>query len=320
MALIIADRVRETSTTTGTGSISLAGAVTGYRAFSSVLSTNDTTYYCIADQGGANWEVGLGTFTSPSTLARTTILSSSNSGSIVTFTAGTKDVFITQPAGRTFLNTGGSISGAISVAGQITSTSGGFVFPDSTVQTTAASGSMVYPGAGIAVSTGSAWSTSLTAPSGSIVGTTDTQTLTNKTLTSPTITNEFLRTAREYVAIDSGGPYASYTVDAQTISITYLTTNSGSNLTLNIRGSSSLTLNSMMSVNDSLTIAFLITNGSTAYYINTFQIDGTTVTPKWVGGAAPTSGNANSIDSYTYTIIKTASATYTVLAQQTKFA
>jgi hypothetical protein len=103
MALIVADRVQETSTTTGTGSFTLAGAVTGYQAFSSVLATADTTYYTIADQGGANWEVGLGTFTSPSTLARTTILSSSNAGSAVSFAAGTKNVFITYPAGRSVL-------------------------------------------------------------------------------------------------------------------------------------------------------------------------------------------------------------------------
>ena len=103
MALIVADRVQETSTTTGTGSFTLDGAVVGYQTFASVLSTSDTTYYTIADQGGANWEVGLGTFTSPSTLARTTILSSSNAGSAVNFTAGTKNVFITYPAGRSVL-------------------------------------------------------------------------------------------------------------------------------------------------------------------------------------------------------------------------
>lgn len=101
MAFVIADRVRETSTSIGTGSFTLAGAVTGFQAFSSVLATSDTTYYTIALQGGSEWEVGIGTFTSPSTLARTTILSSSNAGSIVTFSAGTKDVFITLPASRT---------------------------------------------------------------------------------------------------------------------------------------------------------------------------------------------------------------------------
>jgi hypothetical protein len=101
MAFVIADRVRETSVTTGTGSIALGGAVTGYQTFDAVLNTADTTFYTIADQGGANWEVGIGTFTSPSTLARTTILSSSNGGSIVTFGAGTKDVFISLPASKT---------------------------------------------------------------------------------------------------------------------------------------------------------------------------------------------------------------------------
>jgi hypothetical protein len=101
MAFVIADRVRETSTTVGTGSITLAGAVTGYQTFASVLASSDTTYYTIADQTGANWEVGIGTFTSPSTLARTTILSSSNAGSVVTFTSGTKDVFISLPSSKT---------------------------------------------------------------------------------------------------------------------------------------------------------------------------------------------------------------------------
>jgi hypothetical protein len=101
MAFVIADRVRETSTSTGTGNFTLGGAVTGYQTFASVMATSDTTYYTIADQGGANWEVGIGTFTSPSTLARTTILSSSNGGSVVTFGAGTKDVFISLPASKT---------------------------------------------------------------------------------------------------------------------------------------------------------------------------------------------------------------------------
>jgi hypothetical protein len=101
MAFVIADRVRETSTTTGTGNFTLAGAVTGYQTFDAALDTGDTTYYTIADQSGVNWEVGIGTFTSPSTLARTTILSSSNGGSVVTFTSGTKDVFISLPASKT---------------------------------------------------------------------------------------------------------------------------------------------------------------------------------------------------------------------------
>ena len=98
MALVLKDRVKETTTTTGTGTVTLAGAVTGYQAFSVIGDTN-TTYYCIA--GGSEWEVGIGTYTlSGTTLARTTILSSSNAGSAVNFSAGTKDVFVVYPAGE----------------------------------------------------------------------------------------------------------------------------------------------------------------------------------------------------------------------------
>ena len=104
MPFIIADRVQETSTTVGTGSFALAGAVTGYQTFDAVLNTADTTFYTAAQQGGADWEVGIGTFTAPSTLARTTIISSSNGGSIVNFAAGTKNVFIGLPASKTNVN------------------------------------------------------------------------------------------------------------------------------------------------------------------------------------------------------------------------
>jgi len=98
MALVLADRVQETTTTTGTGSVTLAGAVTGYQSFA-VIGNGNTTFYTIADQGGANWEVGIGTYTSSgTTLSRDTVLASSNSGSLVTFTAGVKTVFVTYPS------------------------------------------------------------------------------------------------------------------------------------------------------------------------------------------------------------------------------
>lgn len=102
--------------------------------------------------------------------------------------------------------------------------------------------------------------------------------------------------------------------------VTYYTSNASANWTLNIRGDGSNTLNSIMSTGDSLTIAFLVTNGGTAYYQNGFQIDGNAVTPKWQGGSAPSSGNTSSIDIYSITVIKTANATFTAFATQTKFA
>ena len=98
MALILEDRVKETTSVTGTGTATLLGAATGFQSFS-VIGNGNTTYYCIAGQGTSEWEVGIGTYTSSgTTLARTTVISSSNSNAAVNFSAGTKDVFATYAA------------------------------------------------------------------------------------------------------------------------------------------------------------------------------------------------------------------------------
>ena len=103
MALVINDRVKETSTTTGTGTFNLAGAETGYESFVSGVGTGNTTYYAIELNAAGEWEVGIGTVTSgsPNTLSRDTIISSSNSDAAVTFSSGTKNVFCTLPAKKT---------------------------------------------------------------------------------------------------------------------------------------------------------------------------------------------------------------------------
>jgi hypothetical protein len=109
--------------------------------------------------------------------------------------------------------------------------------------------------------------------------------------------------------------------DASTQTVLFYTTNASANFTLNVRGNSSTTLSSILPVGASITVVFLNTNGTTAYYPTAFQVDGNAVTPKWQGGTAPSAGNASSIDAYSLTIIKTAATpTYTVLASQTKFA
>ncbi len=105
MTLILEDRVRESTATTGTGAISLAGAVGGYQRFSAVMSIGDTCWYAIVLPGSA-WEVGRGTYSALNTLTRATVFSSSNSGSAVNFGPGTKDVFITQPASKAPFDTG----------------------------------------------------------------------------------------------------------------------------------------------------------------------------------------------------------------------
>lgn len=98
MAFVVADRVKETTATTGTGTLTLAGASTGFRSFSSGIGANNTTYYTISSSG-AEWEVGIGTVgAGGTTLTRATVLASSNAGSLVSLSAGSKDVFVTYPA------------------------------------------------------------------------------------------------------------------------------------------------------------------------------------------------------------------------------
>ena len=121
MAFVIADRVRETTVTTGTGTIDLGGAVTNFETFTANLSNGDTTYYAIVDNTNNAFEVGLGTFAtgSPNTLARTTIIASSNSNSAVTLGSGTKDVFITIPASKLVVEDG---SNNVAIGGTVTAT------------------------------------------------------------------------------------------------------------------------------------------------------------------------------------------------------
>jgi hypothetical protein len=120
MPLVIKDRVKETSTTTGTGTFTLAGAATGFQSFSAIGDGN-TTFYTIALQGGNEWEVGIGTYTSSgTTLSRDTILSSSNSGNAVDFSAGTKDVFVTYPSERAITGGGGGIGALVVNATTVT--------------------------------------------------------------------------------------------------------------------------------------------------------------------------------------------------------
>jgi hypothetical protein len=108
--------------------------------------------------------------------------------------------------------------------------------------------------------------------------------------------------------------------DITTQSVLYYTSNASANWTVNFRGSSGTSLNTLMQTGECISATFLVTQGSTAYYNSAVTIDGASVTPKWQGGSAPTSGNASSVDCYTYVIQKTGSATFAVLASQTKFA
>lgn len=138
--------------------------------------------------------------------------------------------------------------------------------------------------------------------------------------TSPVLTAPILKSPEERLTVSATAATGTVNFDALTQGVLYYTTNASGNWTLNVRGDGSNTLNSVLTTGDSITIVFLVTQGATAYYSNAFTIDGSSVTPKYISGTAFSAGNASSIDSYVYTIIKTGSATFTVLASQTKFA
>jgi hypothetical protein len=129
-----------------------------------------------------------------------------------------------------------------------------------------------------------------------------------------------LNDAAEVATVSATAATGTINYDITTQSVLYYTTDASANWTLNFRGSSGTSLNTLMTTGQSMTAVFMVTQGGTAYYNNVLQIDGSTVTPKYQGGTAYTAGNASSIDIYSYTIIKTGSATFTVLASQTKFA
>jgi hypothetical protein len=244
MALVLKDRVKETTTTTGTGTLTLLGASTGYQSFAAIGDGN-ATYYTISLQNGSEWEVGIGTYTaSGTTLSRTTVLESSNSGSLVDFSAGDKDVFVTYPAERASITYTGVKTANYTAGpneGVLTSTSGGAftvtlpASPAANMQVVVAdtatswgtnnltigrNGSTI---AGLSedlvcdlddvsvnlIYTGTTWEVYAQVGAGAasdFVTLTGTQTLTNKTLTSPTLTTPVLGTP-------SSGTLSSCTVD-----------------------------------------------------------------------------------------------------------
>jgi hypothetical protein len=140
------------------------------------------------------------------------------------------------------------------------------------------------------------------------------------TNTGAQLTRSVLTSPLETITVSATAATGTVNVDVVTSAVKYYTSNASADWTFNFRGDGSTTLNSLMSNGQSITVAFLVTNGSTAYKPTAFTVDGTSVTPKWQGLTAPSSGTASAIDVYTFTIIKTASVTFTVLAAQSKFA
>jgi len=143
----------------------------------------------------------------------------------------------------------------------------------------------------------------------------------NLTVNNLTISGvQSVRGVIEQTKIVAAAPGATENVYLIGNSVSYWTNNTTANVTVNLRGNSTTTLDSLMAVGQSTSIALLFTNGSTGYMPNVFQIDGSTVSAKWLDNSMPSAGSANSLDIWNFNIIKTASATFTVLASQSKFA
>jgi hypothetical protein len=156
-----------------------------------------------------------------------------------------------------------------------------------------------------------------------------TATLGNATLTlgSPTTTvgnlalnNATIENIQEPANITATAANATINIDILSNVVVYCTANATGNFTVNFRGNAGTTFNNAVPANVSVSASLVTAQGATAYYNSLVQVDGATVTPKWQGGTAPTTGNANSTDTYVYVVMKSAANTYTILASQTKFA
>lgn len=247
---------------------------------------------------------GIGIFTAASTSAARTALAAAGSGanSDITSLSG-----LTTPLSPA---QGGTGSNTVPSNGRIP-IGNGTNYTSATL--TAGSGISITNGAGSITITNAASSFDPTA-NNTFTGR---QTFTGSTSALAAVVNNIAETTTVSATAATG----TVNYDVTTQSVVYYTTNASGNWTLNLRGNGTTSLDTLLSTGQSITVAFLATQGGTAYYNNVVQVDGTTggVTTRWQGGTAPTAGNTSSIDVYTYTIIKTGSATFTVLASQTKY-
>lgn len=263
-----------------------------------------------------------------------------NSSGVVTLLASSATVapVTTFSAGTTGFTPSSATSGAVTLAGTLATTnggtgltsftSGGAVYASSTSALTTGTLPVASGGTGVATITGIIKGSGTSAFSAATAGTdyaspsvastwTALQTFTGSTSVAAVKTTNI----KEIATISATAATGTINYDVTTQSVLYYTSNASANWTVNFRGSSGTSLDTLMSTGESISTSFMVTQGSTAYYNSAVQVDGTTsgVTTKWQG-SAPTTGNASAIDSYTYVILKTASATFTVFATQTKFA
>ena len=312
------------------------------------------TYMVINSTGSTQSIVlrGVGPTTGVTVVAGEKCVAAWNGSDFVKMASSVADGVTTITFGSTGLTPSTATSGAVSVAGTLANTNGGtgqssaftqygitYASTTTALATTAAgtSSTLLHGNASgaptfgavalgtevsgqLPIGNGGTGATTLAGANIPVVNVANT--FTGLQTFAGTSSNADLKTSNilETATVSATAATGTINYDVTTQSVLYYTTNASANFTVNFRGSSGTTLNTVMSTGESLSATFLVTNGATAYYNSAVQVDGSSVTPKWQGGTAPTSGNASSIDSYTYVIIKTGSAAFTVLASQTKFA
>jgi hypothetical protein len=186
--------------------------------------------------------------------------------------------------------------------------------------TTSGTLAITYSGTALPIANGGTGATTLAGANIAVVNVANTFTGTQTFAGTSSNLAEILTNAAEIATISATAATGTINYDVTTQSVLYYTTSASANWTVNFRASSGTSLNTAMTTGQSVTAAFLVTQGATAYYNNVVQVDGSTVTPKYQGGTAYAAGNASSVDVYMYTIIKTGNAAFTVFTSQTKFA
>ena len=335
-AVTLANTTGDASATNITSSLTGAGTVTAQHAIVRVTGTLTTTKVITAPSYSKTYTVvnaatgGIVTFKA----AGQTGVSIAVGESAFVYYNGTDYVKVATSTSGSGTVTAVSVASANGLAG----TSSGGATPALTLSTSITG---VLKGDGTAISAAAAGTDYLAPPSGTALlkansggalanATAGTDYVAPGTATTFTGTQTFtgtssaqaivLNDAAEVATVSATAATGTINYDITTQSVLYYTSNASANWTVNFRASSGTSLNTLMSTGQSMTVAFLVTQGSTAYYNSAVQVDGTTsgVTTRWLGGA-PTAGNASGIDSYRYLIIKTGSATFTVLASNTQF-
>ena len=274
---------------TGTLPIANGGTGTTSTTFAN-LTTNVTGILPVANGGTATATPGL----------------VQGSNITITGTWPNQTIAAAAPGSGTVTSVAATVPSLLSVSGSPITSSGTLAF--------------TYSGTALPVANGGTGQTTLAAANIAVVNVANTFTGTQTFSGTSSATAIVLNDAAEVATVSATAATGTINYDITTQSVLYYTSNASANWTVNFRGSSGTSLDTLMSTGQSMTVAFLVTQGSTAYYNSAVQVDGTTsgVTTRWLGGA-PTAGNASGIDSYRYLIIKTGSATFTVLASNTQF-